>query len=198
MIQASLPSSEAQASPWWKTEFTRTQLLGRTARCLTDLSGGGAIRGHNRVSRWLAKWLQQGRAPGKVLLEQQLYQEQGVMDITVAQNPSAAWIDVARVSPSSSSVRTVRQRARTDGAAARDEEKVKKRRYGDRVDPFVIEVGGRPGNPHEQSSCGMPTRTPSCRLSWAWLGRPFQPLSRQRQAAMHSKRGADNEPLKRV
>lgn len=107
--------------------------------------GGCAIRRHNRLSRWLAAWLRQSRAPGEVLLEQRVHQEEGVMDITIAQDPRAVWIDVAIVVPSSACVRTLRQRARTDGAAARTEEGVKRRRYGDRVDPFVIETGGRPG-----------------------------------------------------
>ena len=67
------------------------------------------------------------------------------MDVTVAQDPQAVWIDVAVVSPSSSCPRALRQRARRDGAAARDEEGIKRRRYGRRVSPFVIEAGGRPG-----------------------------------------------------
>ena len=107
--------------------------------------GGGSIRRHNRVARWLAGWLSQERAPGEVLLEQRVYQENGIMDITVAQAPRTAWIDVAIVSPSSACRRMLRQRAKTDGAAARDEEGIKRRRYGGRVDPFVVECGGRPG-----------------------------------------------------
>ena len=97
------------------------------------------------MSRWLAAWLRDGRASGEVSLEQRIHEEQGVMDITVAEDPRPAWIDVAIVSPSSSCARNLRQRARTNGAAARTEEGVKRRRHGDRVDPFVIEAGGRPG-----------------------------------------------------
>ena len=39
----------------------------------------------------------------------------------------------------------VHSRAVKDGLAARDEEKVKRRRYGPQVSPFVLEAGGRPG-----------------------------------------------------
>ena len=113
---------------------------------------------------------QTGAAPGEVMLEQRVYQEQGIMGITVVQAPQMAWIDVAIVSPSSSCMRTLRQRARKDGAAARDEEGVKRRRYGARVDPFVIAAGGQPGRSARAVLMRYASEdvSTSVELSYAW------------------------------
>jgi len=67
------------------------------------------------------------------------------MDVVVGHGNLQVWIDVAVVSPTSECTRTLRTRARKDGDAARTEEQVKRRRYGARVSPFVVEAGGRPG-----------------------------------------------------
>ena len=64
------------------------------------------------------------------------------MDLTLGEQ----LVDAAVVAPTSACERTLRTRARVDGAAARTEEQVKRRRYGARVHPFVVESGGRPGN----------------------------------------------------
>ena len=100
--------------------------------------------------------MQDGRAPGHAQLEQRVTSVEGVMDVTIAQDPCSVWIDAAIVSPSSSCPRILQQRARTDGAAARTEEQVKRHRYGSRVQPFVIETGGRPG-PSARSNLNFDT-----------------------------------------
>ena len=107
--------------------------------------GGHIVRRHNRCSRYLCRWLNDGRAESEALLEQRTLVPEGVMDITVGSGSEQVWIDVAIVSPTSSCSRTLRSRARVDGAAAKAEEKIKRRRYGARCSPFVIESGGRPG-----------------------------------------------------
>ena len=56
------------------------------------------------------------------------------------------WLDVAIVTVLSTSPPERTRRARQDGAAARQEEMVKRRRYGPVVTPVVIETLGRPGD----------------------------------------------------
>ena len=104
------------------------------------------MRRHNRVARWLAAWLEDGRADSDVRLEQSTSQPQpGIMDVVVGHGDSQVWIDVAIVTATSDNARTLHVRAAKDGNAARTEEQVKRRRYGSRVTPFVLESGGRPG-----------------------------------------------------
>ena len=61
-------------------------VLNRHHAC-TCAVGGGVIRRHNRLTRWLAAWLQDGLAPGHVQLEQRVTSVEGVMDVTIAQDP---------------------------------------------------------------------------------------------------------------
>ena len=103
------------------------------------------VHRHNRNSRFLCRWLNDGRAESEALLEQRTVVPEGVMDITVGRGSEQLWIDVAIVAPTSACQRTLRSRARTDGSAAKAEEQVKRRRYGQRCIPFVVEAGGRPG-----------------------------------------------------
>ena len=109
------------------------------------MTGGYIVRSHNRLTKWLASWLREGRADSDVALEQKITAPDGRMDVVVGHGSEQDWIDVAIVSPSSSCPRTLHARARKDGDGARVEEGVKRRRYGTRVSPFVIEAGGRPG-----------------------------------------------------
>ena len=127
---------------------------GRNGRCNQPLTphhactcpvGGGIVRRHNRASRYLCSWLNDGRSSCEALLEQRTIWPAGVMDITAGTGSQQVWIDVAIVSASSSSTRELAHRAKVDGAAARTEEQVKRQRYGARVVPFVVEAGGRPG-----------------------------------------------------
>ena len=109
------------------------------------MRGGYVVRSHNRLVRWLADWLRDSRAESDVALERKIVAPDGRMDVVVGHGNEQDWIDVAIVSPSSSCSRSLKGRARKDGDAARAEEGVKRRRYGTRVSPFVIEAGGRPG-----------------------------------------------------
>ena len=97
------------------------------------------------MSCWLAEWLKENRAESEVRLEQKLSDPEGRMDVVVGYGSDQDWIDVAIVSPSSTCPRTLQSRAKKDGIGARTEEGIKRRRYGSRVSPFVIEAGGRPG-----------------------------------------------------
>ena len=56
------------------------------------------------------------------------------------------WIDVAVVSPQAGDAAHQLRATRVDGAAAKEACKYKRRRYGDQVIPFVLEVGGRPSD----------------------------------------------------
>ena len=72
-------------------------------------------------------------------------QKTGRLDITFVREGVPGWIDVATTSVTSSYARARAERARKDGAAARAEKHVKRSRYHNRAQPFVLEAHGRPG-----------------------------------------------------
>ena len=134
--------------------------------------GGYPIRRHDRLVRWLAGWLQDDRADDEVRLEKSIVQDPpGRMDVVVGHGESQVWIDAAIVSALSSSQRTLQARSSKDGHAARTEEQVKRRRYGTRVSPFVIEAGGRPGNSARAilMTYALPDSPLSVEVGSAWL-----------------------------
>ena len=136
--------------------------------------GGHIVRRHNRTSRYLCRWLNDGRAESEALLEQRTIIPEGIMDITVGSGSEQQWIDVAIVSPTSSCSRTLRSRSRVDGSAAKTEEKVKRQRYGARCSPFVIESGGRPGASARSVLMRFALHEPSLGQD---IGRAWQALS---------------------
>ena len=139
---------------------------------MTCSRGGYPVRRHNRLVRWLAGWLKDDRADSEVRCEQSIVQDPpGRMDIIVGHGDSQVWIDVAIVAPTSNCQRTLQTRSRRDGHAARTEEQVKRRRYGTRVSPFVIESGGRPGFSTRTilMTFALPDTTPSVEIGSAWL-----------------------------
>ena len=62
------------------------------------------------------------------MIEQAAPDEAGRLDIMFQHDGRIWWIDVAVTNASGTSGRTCRARAKKDGAAAKDEEEVKKRR----------------------------------------------------------------------
>ena len=156
---------------------------GRNGRCtgLLDHDGhhastcniaGYILRRHDRLVKWIASWLREDRADSDVHLEQSLLQDPpGRMDVVFGNGDSEVWVDAAVVSPTSTSERTLQSRAKKDGHAARSEEKVKRRRYGMKVRPFVVETGGRPG-PSARTflmAFASPDAELSTEISSAWL-----------------------------
>ena len=109
--------------------------------------GGHVVRRHDRIVRWLAKWLQ-ARTDADVLVEQVLPDpaDNDRLDVTYMVAGRRVWIDVAVVSVLSEDPRHTARRARTDGVAARDAEQRKRNRYRGLATPFVVEIGGRPGD----------------------------------------------------
>ena len=127
---------------------------GANGRCAKQISasgghagscpvGGFVIQRHDRVLRWLHRWLSQGRTSSPPLVEQVLPSEHGRLDITFVQEGIPYWIDVAITSADSECQRTLPARAQNDGRAARGEEGVKRSRYHGRAQPFVLEAHGR-------------------------------------------------------
>ena len=106
---------------------------------------GLVIRRHDRVVRWLAKWLSEGRVASEPRVEQVLPEEAGRLDVVFQDAGTMVWVDVAVTSAVTECVRTAQTNAKNDGAAARAEERVKRTRYHSRATPFVIEADGRPG-----------------------------------------------------
>ena len=74
-----------------------------------------------------------------------LPEEAGRLDLVFQDAGTTVWVDVAVTSAVTSNERTLQARARSDGAAARAEESVKRSRYHSRATPFVLEADGRPG-----------------------------------------------------
>ena len=107
--------------------------------------GGLVIQRHDRVLRWLHRWLSQGRTSSPPLIEQVLPSENGRLDITFVQEGVPRWVDVAITAATTVCERSLAARAKIDGRAARDEEAVKRSRYHGRAQPFVLEAHGRPG-----------------------------------------------------
>ena len=110
--------------------------------------GGHVSRRHDRVVRWLAAWLQDGRVESDVLVEQVAPSEacpDGRLDLTFDDGGRRIWIDVAIVAVQSANPAAATMRAKRDGAAARDAELDKRRRYAGLATPFVMEALGRPG-----------------------------------------------------
>ena len=109
-------------------------------------TGGLVIQRHDRLARWLFRWLSQGRTSGTPRLEQVLPSERGRLDIVFEDEGLQYWCDVAVTSAVSSCPRTLQARSETDGAAARAEEAVKRHRYRAKAVPIVVEADGRPGS----------------------------------------------------
>ena len=136
-------------------------LVGREGRCGTALDpervhqnqckcGGFISRRHDRISKFLHGWLQDGRSDSDVLLEQLVAgADQGEgdrLDVTFESGGRRIWLDVAVVTTYTTSRRDRARRAKVPGAAARAEEAHKRSRYRGLATPFVIEAGGRPGD----------------------------------------------------
>ena len=107
--------------------------------------GGHIIQRHDRLGRWLCKWLSQGRTSTPPRMEQVLPSERGRLDVVFVDEGLQYWCDVAVTSAASTCPRSLRTNANTDGAAARAEEAVKRYRYRNRAVPIVVEADGRPG-----------------------------------------------------
>ena len=134
-------------------------LAGARGRCSTPLEndgihanqckcGGYVVRRHDRVVRWLARWIEQ-RVESDVLMEQVPPCEgepDGRLDLTFGASGQRVWIDVAIVTTLTTGSDGRSRRANQDGAAARHAELGKRRKYGPSVTPFVMEALGRPGD----------------------------------------------------
>ena len=107
--------------------------------------GGFVIKRHDRVLRWLAAWLNQGRTQSTALCEQMCLDESGRLDIAFHHDAKLWWVDVEVTSAVSTVQRVNCIRARQAGAAAREGEHMKRVRYNNRAIPFVLEANGRPG-----------------------------------------------------
>ena len=107
--------------------------------------GGHVIARHDALNRWLQRWLCEGRTHSIPRLEQVLPEEAGRLDLVFQDAGTTVWVDVAVTSAVTSNIRSLRARARSDGAAARAEEAIKRSRYHSRATPFVLEADGRPG-----------------------------------------------------
>ena len=132
----------------------RCRHSGANGQCAQDICASGAhgcvcsvggfvIQRHDRVLRWLHRWLSQGRTSSPPQIEQVLPSEQGRLDVTFVQDGVPWWVDVAITAATTTNLRSLRARAKTDGSAARDEEGVKRSRYHGRAVPFVLEAHGR-------------------------------------------------------
>jgi hypothetical protein len=108
-------------------------------------TGGHVIARHDSLSRWLQRWLAQGRAHSIPRLEQVLPEEAGRLDLVFQDAGTTVWVDVAVTSAVTTNQRALQARSRSDGVAARAEESVKRSRYHGRATPFVLEADGRPG-----------------------------------------------------
>ena len=109
--------------------------------------GGHVIRRHDRIVRWLAKWLGE-RVDTEILVEQSFPHGPNTdarLDITFESGGRRIWLDVAVVTVLTADVANRIRRANVDGAAARQEEGSKRSKYQGRATPFVIEALGRPG-----------------------------------------------------
>ena len=72
--------------------------------------------------------------------------ERAVLDIEYQDADGRRWLDISVRHPAAGNGDEVRLAARRDGEASRRGERDKHRRYpGERLTPFVIEVGGRLG-----------------------------------------------------
>ena len=84
-------------------------------------------------------------APAPPEIKQVLPSKNGRLDATFVHEGTPWWVDVAVTSASTECARSLAARAKTDGRAARDEEAVKRSRYHNLAQPFVLEAHGRPG-----------------------------------------------------
>ena len=106
-------------------------------------------RRHDRVVRWLAGWLQDGRTESDVLVEQiapSAACPDGRLDLTLEAGGRRVRIEVAIVAAQTSNATAATRWAKVSGAAARDVEMDKKRRYAGLATPFVLEALSRPGD----------------------------------------------------
>ena len=111
----------------------------------TCAAGGFVIQRHDRVLRWLHRWLSDGRTSTPPLMEQVLLSEDGSLNITFVHEGIPYWVDIAITSAASECAREQRARSKTDGRAARAMEAHKRSRYHGRATPFVLEAHGRAG-----------------------------------------------------
>ena len=117
--------------------------------------GGGVLRRHGRVGRvlgsFLTRWrhevpLYEQRVPAWDRLNSQGETERAVLDLQYQDEDGTRWIDGSIRHPAAGTAAHVRLAARRDGEASRRGERDKHTRYpGDRLVPFVVEVGGRTG-----------------------------------------------------
>ena len=96
------------------------------------------------MTRHLCKWLSQGRTSVEPRMEQVLPDEAGRLDIVYVDEGAPTWLDVAVTSCRSRCSRSLANNARSDGAAGKAEEAVKRYRYHGRATPVVWEADGRP------------------------------------------------------
>ena len=109
-------------------------------------TGGHVIARHDRLVRWLYRWLSEGRLNAEAHLEQVLPPEESSrLDIVFQDAGSTVWVDAAVTAAATTCIRSTATNARKDGGASRAEESVKRSRYHARATPFVLESGGRPG-----------------------------------------------------
>ena len=121
------------------------ELDGEGIHATTCPVGGLVIQRHDQLGRWLCRWLSQGRTSSPPRLEQVLPSERGRLDVVFVDEGLQYWCDVAVTSAVSACRRSASAYAKTDGAAARAEEAVKRYRYHCKAVPIVIEADGRPG-----------------------------------------------------
>lgn len=117
--------------------------------------GGGVLRRHARLGRvlgsFLTRWrheapLFEQRVPAWDRLDGDGHTERAVLDLQYQDEDGARWIDGSIRHPAAGSAAHVQLAARRDGEASRRGERDKHTRYpGDRLVPFVLEVGGRVG-----------------------------------------------------
>ena len=93
--------------------------------------GGHVIRRHDRVVRWLARWIEEGIG-SQVLVEQAIAakgEEEDLLDLTLESGERRLWLDVVVVNVMTINAAERLRRAKLDGAAARHEEGAKRSRY---------------------------------------------------------------------
>ena len=113
------------------------------------------MRRHARLGRvlgsFLTKWrhevpLFEQRVPAWDRLNGQGNPERAVLDVQCQDDDGARWVDGSIRHPAAGTAAHVQLAARRDGEASRRGERDKHARYpGDRLVPFVVEVGGRVG-----------------------------------------------------
>ena len=123
---------------------------------LTCQCGGGVVRRHAAKARVVGSLVRRWRLE-EPLMEQRVPSwdrqprgatdiERAVLDIEYQDADGRRWLDVSVRHPAAGEGGDVRVAARRDGEASRRGERDKHSRYpGERLTPFIIEVGGRLG-----------------------------------------------------